>query len=318
MPALYITESEVRELLDIRAALEAVEEAFRRQAAGEVDNVPRHRAQAPGIVLHTMSAAVAYCGMVGWKCYTTTRHGARFHVALYDQHTGAMLALIEAHRLGQLRTGAATGVAAQWMALGDAAELGLLGSGFQAETQLEAIAAVRPLKEVFVYSRDAQRRAAFADRMSRHLALEVIPVDRPSEAVEDLPMVVTATNSSEPVLDGNWLAEGAFLAAIGSNWWHKAEIDVATVRRADRIVCDDIHACRHEAGDFRAALECGAFDWSMAVNLCDVVAGRHVGRPKSDSITLFKSVGLALEDVALAERLLHLARQRGLGQALPF
>lgn len=318
MSAIYLTEADATRLLDMHLAIDAVEEAFRRLAAGEASNVPRQRAKAPGIVLHSMSAAAPYLGLAGWKCYTTTKQGGRFLVGLYDAQSGELAALIEADRLGQLRTGAVTGVAAEHMAPREAHEAGLFGAGHQAQTQLAALAAVRQLKQVFVYSRDENRRVDFADRMSDELQIEITPVDRPQEAAEDLPMVVAATNSSEPVFDGHWLAEGAFVAAVGSNWLSRAEIDAAVVRRADNIVCDSIEACRHEAGDFIDAVQKSIFDWSRAVELADVVAGRAVGRGSAESLTLFKSVGLALEDVALGGKLLELARREGIGAPLPF
>ena len=314
MPVLYLTEADVTRLLDIRAVIDAVEEAFKRLATGEASNVPRQRAKSPGIVLHSMSAAAAYLGLVGWKCYTTTKQGARFLVGLYDAQSGELLALIEANRLGQLRTGAATAVAAEWMAAPEAAEAGMFGTGYQAETQLAAVAAVRQLKRAFVYSRSETKRVTFAEKMSEQLAIEVLPVDRPQEAAQDLPIVITATSSAEPVFDGHDLAEGTFVAAVGSNWLTRAEIDATVMRRADNIVCDSIEACRHEAGDFVEALQKGIFDWSRAVELADVVAGRTVGRNRPESLTIFKSVGLAIEDVALGSKLLELARRERVGR----
>jgi ornithine cyclodeaminase/alanine dehydrogenase-like protein (mu-crystallin family) len=196
--------------------------------------------------------------------------------------------------------------------------LGLFGAGKQAETQLEAVAQVRPIRRAFVYNRREEQRTAFADRMRQRLNIEVIAVDRPHEAAEDLPIVVTATNSAEPVLTGEWLAEGCLVCAAGSNWRGRAELDAAVVRRADNVVCDSVEACRNEAGDFTAALEKGIFDWSRAVNLCDVVAGKAVGRNTRDSVVLFKSVGMAIEDVALGGELLARARKNGVGVPLPF
>jgi ornithine cyclodeaminase/alanine dehydrogenase len=317
MAALHLTESDVNGLLDMRQAIEVLEEAFRQLAAQKATNVPRIRAKAQGIVLHTMSAAADYLGLVGWKCYSTTRAGARFHVGLYNAATGELVALIDADRLGQLRTGATTGVAIEWMADMAAAELGLFGAGHQAETQLEAAACVRQLRRAYVYSRNPAKRADFATRMAERLGCEVIPVDRPQEAAEDLPIVITATTSSEPVFNGNDLAEGALVCAVGSNWPQKAEIDADVIRRADNIVCDSVEACRLEAGDFRDALERGIFSWSKAVELADVVSGRAVGRSNRDSVALFKSVGLAIEDVALGGKLLALARAKGVGRELP-
>ncbi|HEX3871263.1 MAG TPA: ornithine cyclodeaminase family protein [Pirellulales bacterium] len=318
MGALYLTESDVDRLIDVPTAIDVVEEAFRQMAAGEASNVPRVRARGSGIVLHTLSASADYLRLVGLKAYTTTREGARFLVNLFDSATGELLAIIEADRLGQLRTGAASGVAAEWLASPHAAEMGLFGTGRQARTQLAALAVARPIRRVFVYSRSEQRRTSFAATMSSQLQIEIVPVDRPQEAVEDLPIVVTATTSPKPLFDGAWLDEGALVCAIGSNWLNRAEIDSATVRRADNIVCDSVDACRNEAGDFVEAIEKGNFNWQRAVDLAGVVSGKSIGRSRNESVVVFKSVGLAIEDVALGGKVLELARQAGLGTPLPF
>jgi len=317
MSALYLTETDVDRLIDMKMSIEVCEEAFRQLADKQAEYVPRARASGPGIILHAMSAAAGYLGMVGWKNYVTTRQGAKFHVGLYDA-SGAMVALIEADKLGQLRTGATTGVAVEAMADPTTTEMGLFGTGWQAQSQLAAVAAVRPIKIAYVYGRDEKRRAQFADTMSERLAIDVRAVDRPQEAAEDLPIVVTATTSREPVFDGNCLAEGTLVCAVGSNWLQKAEVDCTVIRRADNIVCDSVKACQNEAGDFVPAIERGIFDWSRAVDLGDVVTGRATGRNTRESICLFKSVGLAIEDVAMAARVLSLARDRKLGRELPF
>jgi len=314
---LYLNESDVNRLLEMPEVIEIVEEAFRRLAAGEAHNVPRQRAKGEGIVLHSMSAAADYLGMVGWKCYTTTSGGAKFHVGLYDSQSGDLIALIQANRLGQLRTGATTGVAAKWLALPDADRLGLLGSGWQAQSQLEAVHAVRPLKQARVYSRDAARRAEFSGRMSKRLGIDVVPVNEAREAVDGLPLVITATNSRQPVLLGEWLSPGAFVAAMGSNWLNKAEIDARVVQRANLIVCDDVECCRQEAGDFCDALEQGQFNWSQAVDLAAIVSKHSDGRRSPDDLVLFKSVGMAIEDIALGHRLLELANKTNAGVKLP-
>jgi len=313
MGILYISEADVAALVDMPQALLAVEEAFRRLSAGEAESVPRVRARAKGIMLHGMMAAAGYAGYVGWKCYTTTRTAAQFHVGLYEQSTGSLVALIEADYLGRLRTGATTGVALRLMASPEAADVGLFGTGRQAETQLEAAASVLALRQAFVYSHSQERREAFAERMSARLAIEVTPVDRPQEAAEDLPIVITATTSTTPVFDGAWLAEGTVVCAVGSNALGRAEIDSTTVRRADVVVCDSVAGCRNEAGDFVDALEKGIFDWTRAVDLSDVVAGRATGRSRTGGIGLFKSVGMAIEDLALAVPLYELAKQTGRG-----
>jgi alanine dehydrogenase len=314
MSILYLTEEDVGQLLDMRTTIEVVEEMFRQWADGKAMNVPRVRAKAPGVVLHSMCAAAEYLGLVGWKNYTTTKIGAQFLVGLCDAESGELEALIEADRLGQMRTAAATAVAVEWMADMEATEMGLFGTGKQARTQLEAVCIARPIKHCYVYSRSEERRQQFAAEMSESLGVEISPVDRPQEAVQDLPIVVTATTSAVPVFDGNDLSEGACVCAVGSNWLRKAEIDACTVRRADNIVCDSVEACQHEAGDFQEALEKGAFDWSRAVNLAEVVAGRAVARSNRQSVTLFKSVGLAIEDVAVGGRLIAEARAKQYGR----
>jgi len=318
MSAIYLSELDVKHLLTMRTAIDVVEESFRQLGNGRAVNIPRQRAIVPGVVLHTLSAALPYLNMVGWKAYTTTKSGNRFMVGLSNATTGEIVALVDADRLGQMRTGAATGVAAAWLAPPTATELGLFGTGWQAETQLEALANVRPIKTAFVYSRKVERRHSFCDHMSSRLGIEVIPVDRPQEAAEDLPVVITATSSPEPVLDGNWIAEGALVCAVGSNWRGRAELDTGTIRRADNVVCDSVDACRQEAGDFTGAIECGIFNWAQAVNLCDVVNGKAVGRKTRDSVVIFKSVGLGLEDVAVAAAVVELARTKQVGVTLPF
>ncbi|NIP84447.1 MAG: ornithine cyclodeaminase family protein [Planctomycetales bacterium] len=264
-----------------------------------------------------MSAAADYLRRVGWKQYTTTRQGARFLVGLYQADTGALEAIIEADRLGQLRTGAATGVAVKHLCGQGVTEMGLIGTGGQAEAQLAAVCQVRTLRRAVVWGRDRQRRERFAERMSGSLDLDVTPADGPRAAVVGMPLVVTATNSRTPVLEGDWLAEGATLCAIGSNAVSRAEIDVTTVGRAGRVVCDQIDACRLEAGELVAAAAAGHFDWSAAVELAQVVAGNVPGRQDDRQLVLFKSVGLAIEDVALASRIVDRARQAGLGATLP-
>jgi ornithine cyclodeaminase/alanine dehydrogenase-like protein (mu-crystallin family) len=318
MSALYLTEDDVRELMDMESSIEVIEEAFRGLATGEAQNLPRARVAADATMLHTMSAAASYLGLVGWKAYTTTRDGARFHVAVYDAATGEMRAFIDANYLGQLRTGAATGVATEYMARHDASVVGVFGSGLQARTQLKAVCCVRRIERVAVYSRNDERRTAFAKEMSEFCATQVVPVHSPEQAAAEKDIVICATTSKTPVFDGRALDEGTHINAVGSNFMSKSEIDDTTVRRADSIICDSIEQCRIEAGDFRQALEAGATDWRLMHDLCDVVTGRQTGRATAEQVTLFKSVGLAIEDLAMAAEIIKQAEEAGLGQRLPF
>lgn len=305
----YLSEQDVSRLLTMREAVEAVEEAFRQLSEGGAENVPRRRAKAQGIVLHSMSAAAGYLGLVGWKNYTTTAAGAKFHVGLYSAESGALVALIEADKLGQMRTGAASAVASKWLAREGSETLGLFGSGWQAESQLEAHVAALPIRRAKVYSRDAGRRKEFCKKMSGRLEMEVEPVEDPQLAARELPIVITATSSRTPVLEGEWLSPGTHVCAMGSNWLSKAEVDVETVRRAGRIVCDSLEACQLEAGDLVPALEAGEFRWDQAVELADVVAGKVAGRSSDEVVTLFKSVGLAVEDLAVGAVVLKKAEE---------
>ena len=324
MTALYLTEDDVAQLVDMPTAVDAVEEGFRQLASGGAENVPRHRARAKGIVLHGMHAAAGYLGLIGYKMYTTTRSGARFQVGLHDTE-GRPVAMIEANRLGQLRTGAATGVAVKHLTDESLDELGLIGCGYQAETQLEAAATVRRIRRAVVYGRDAGRREAFAKRMGERLQIEVIAAESAEDAVRGKLLVITATSSRTPVVAGEWIADGALVCAVGSNDLRKAELDVAAVRWAGGcVVCDSVDACRLEAGDLVEAVDSGLFEWENAIELGDIVVGkvkigeRDAAMGGGRGIRIFKSVGLAIEDIALAGEVLSRARSQNVGTPLPY
>jgi len=318
MPVLYLTEDDVRSLLTMDLALEAVEAAFRKLSLDEAENIPRHRCQTDGAVLHVLPAAAKTLGGLGLKAYTTSKAGAQFHVFLYDPKLGGLTAIIAADYLGQMRTGAASGVATKRLARKDAASLGLYGTGKQARTQLLAIAKVRSLKKVHVYSREAAKRLAFAAEMSPLCGIEVIPVETPEEAAHGFDIICTATASREPVLFGSWIAEGSHLNIVGSNFLAKTEIDAEVVRRASRVVVDSKEQAKCEAGDFVAALRNGSLCWGDVTELAHIVTGRYPGRESPQDITLFKSLGLGIEDVAVGVRVLDLARKNGVGIELPF
>lgn len=316
MSFLYLSEADVDRLLTMDCVLPIVERAFVELAHKHADNVPRRRARAGSTVLHNMSAAAEYLSVVGLKAYTTTKQGARFFVSLFDATSGELLAMLEADRLGQLRTGAVTGVALKYLAP-KATSLALIGTGYQAETQLAAAAAVLPLQTIRVYGREEQRRIKFAARMSAQFRVDVLPAASAAAAIANMPVVITATSSSKPVLDGEDFAPGALVAATGSNWPQKTELDVATVRRAELVVCDSVAACELEAGDFREALDQGVFAWDRAVELGDIVVGKVPNLDQPRELTIFKSVGLAIEDVAVAHEAVRLAKEQGIGQLRP-
>jgi alanine dehydrogenase len=313
---LLLTESDVARLLDMPSCIQAVEAAFRRQDAGEVVNQPRRRVRAPEGMFHTMEAADLGLGRMAIKSYSSFRPATRFLVLLYDITTGDLLALIEADRLGQMRTGAATGVATRHMARRDASVLALFGAGWQAESQALAVAEVRPLKQVRVYSRTATKRSEFAARLGHRLGIECSPVDSPDEAIDGADIVVTATTAREPVFDGKRLAAGAHVNAVGSNALNRAEVDVATVSRASIVVVDSIEQSKMEAGDLLAPFELRKFRWEQAIELREVVSGRRPGRKTDEQITVFKSNGLALEDTAAASLVYDRAVEQSVGQKI--
>jgi ornithine cyclodeaminase/alanine dehydrogenase-like protein (mu-crystallin family) len=314
--ALLLTEKDVTELLDVDTAIAAVEEVLRDQAEGSATNRPRYRVAMPASQLHVMAAGDTRLGVTGLKVYTASRKGARFLVLLYDAESGDMLAMVEADRLGQMRTGAASGVATRHMANETADTVGIFGTGWQAESQLIAVCAVRKIKSIKVYGRNAERCEAFARKMTSLLKTEVAPAESPEETVRNRSIVITATSAREPVLKGEWIEPGTHLNVIGSNFLYKSEVDVETIKRASIIAVDSIEQSRMEAGDLMPAIERGAIRWESLTELGRIVAGLDRGRTSDDQITLFKSNGIALEDVSTALRVYALARERGVGQSI--
>jgi ornithine cyclodeaminase/alanine dehydrogenase-like protein (mu-crystallin family) len=314
--ALLLTEKHVTELLDMDTAIAAVEEVLRDQAEGQAANRPRYRVAMPASQLHVMAAGDKRLGVTGLKAYTASRKGARFLVFLYDAESGDLLAMIEADRLGQMRTGAASGVATKHMARADADTVGIYGTGWQAESQLMAVCAVRKIKSITAYGRNADRREAFARKMTALLKIEVTPADSPEEAARGKSIVITATSAREPVLKGEWIDAGTHLNVVGSNFLSKAEVDIETIRRASIIAVDSIEQSRIEAGDLMPAIERGVISWESVTELGRIVASRDPGRTSEGDITLFKSNGIALEDISTALRIYHLARERGVGEQI--
>lgn len=316
MDVLYLREAEVECLLTMEMALEAVEAAFRAQAGGQVENHSRQRLHpSRGVYFHYMAAADQTCGYFGGKLYTSSPTGTRFLVPLYQADTGALVALLEADTLGRFRTGAASGVATNYMARPEAACVGLLGSGHQAPTQLLALAKVRRLASVRVYSPNRERCRAFAEKMAAALTLPVEAVASAEAAVREADIVVAVTTARQPVLQGAWLAPGTHVNAVGANFPEKRELDDAVIARAARIVVDCREQSRDEAGDLVVPFASQPERWQGVHELSEVVVGRFPGRGSPEEITLFKSNGVALEDVATA-RVYERARAEGVGRTL--
>jgi ornithine cyclodeaminase/alanine dehydrogenase len=313
--ALFLREADVKALLTMDATLTALESAFRDWAAGPAANQPRRRVRG-GAVLATMSAALPSSGLMGFKAYTHGANAARFWVTLFDAADGRPRALIEADWLGQMRTGAVSGLATKYLARPDASVLTIIGAGHQALTQGLAVAAVRKLREVRVFSRNAGRSAAFADELRVALDIPVQPLAGLRDAVDGADIVTTITAAGQPIFPGEWLQAGQHLNVCGSNVPDRREVDSRTIARADLLVADDVDAARLEAGDLILAEREGQLSWGRVKSLREVVAGATGHRQPSD-VTLFKSVGLAIEDVAAGAVVLQLAEARGIGVQLP-
>jgi ornithine cyclodeaminase/alanine dehydrogenase-like protein (mu-crystallin family) len=299
-------------------ALAAVEDSFRRLADGSALLHSRQRLHLPGkSYLHYMAAADATSGYMGMKIYTSSGVGLRFLVPLFHVDSGELLALIEADYLGQIRTGAASGVATRLLARPDAARIGIIGTGLQSRTQLEALSLVRSITGVHAFSRNPEQRERFAKEMTAQLGLPVVAVATALEAVRGADIVVTSTTSTDPVLDGSWLAPGMHVNAIGANFPQKHELDGAAIRRCDIIVADSREQSKMESGDLIQMYGDDKRRWSSVTELAEIVAGKTPGRSNPEQITLFKSNGIAIEDIVVAGRIYELARERGMGRQVP-
>ncbi len=315
---LHISEAEVRAVLTMPIVLQAVEDISRKQATGEAVVHPRRRFELPGGgFFHYMAAADFSTGFVAMKQYTYVRGKLRFLVPLYEMATGDLLAMIEADYMGQLRTGAASGVATKYLARKDSRVAAIIGTGGQAKTQLEAIAVVRKLESARVYGRDVAKREKFCKEMSERLGIPVYPCTSAAEAVRGADIVSTATTASQPVVSGADLSPGAHINAIGANHAHKRELDDEAVASADIIVVDSVEQSRQEAGDLIIAFHGDEICWTGVKKLSEIVAGKATGRTSDTEVTLFKSNGIASWDLAAAMKVYALARQKGLGRELP-
>jgi len=284
---ILITEQQVRERLSMRQAIGLMRDTFAALRQGKATNQARRRIVLPtGSTLHSMGGA--WGKYFGTKFYSTNpKYGAHFFFFLFDAETAEPLAQFEANWLGQIRTGAASGYATDVLAAPEAATLGVIGSGFQAASQIEAVRAVRKIQEVRVWSRNEEKRNVFAQMTGSRAVASA------QEAVRGADIVVTATFAGEPVLESAWIKDGTHINAMGSNRGNRRELPTDLIQRADLIAIDSIEQGKIEAGDLLLA---GA-DWNdpRIAELAKVT-----GRPAGNPVTIFKSLGLGVEDVVAA------------------
>ncbi|HWH42871.1 MAG TPA: ornithine cyclodeaminase family protein [Usitatibacter sp.] len=311
--ALLLRESDVERLLTMKTTLELVERVHREYSTGQAIDVPRERTRLPKSALHILQGAVPSANVLGYKAYTSSREGIRFIVYAFNAERGNLDAIVEANHLGMMRTGAAGGVAAKWLAREDAKVAGVFGSGWQAHSQVEALAAVRKLERVKVYSRTREKLEKFCAEMRERTGLDVVAAASAEDTVRGSDVVVTITTSATPVFSGEWLEPGTHINAAGSNSLLRREIDETALRKAEVVVVDSRPTAIKEAGDILPALEKGRLHAGALVELGEVIAGTRPGRTSAKQVTLFESQGMAMQDLIIAAELAKLARAQGVG-----
>jgi len=321
---LALDEEAVRRFLPMDACIEAMADVLGALGRGEALQPLRSILRPPGApgLMATMPAwrggpdaafGVKIVGVFPGNV-AKGRDAHQGAVLLFSGETGDPLALLNASAVTAIRTAAVSGVATRLLAREEAGDLALIGSSVQASTHLEAMAVVRRLRRVRVASRDPQRAQAFAAARQGRFPFPVIAVDGVEEAVRDADLVVTATSSSTPVLRRDWVSAGAHLNVVGASLPDRREVDGATLAAAQLFV-DRRESTVNEAGDYLLALREGAIaEGHIRAELGDLLNARHPGRASADEITLFKSLGLAVEDLAAASLAFHRAREAGAGQ----
>ena len=331
MPIL-LTDNDVRELLTIGDAIDAAENALKEFQLGKAENLPRHHFYANSgtgtFFMRNFHGAVPALGVAGLRL-TTDMLGATLHrpdlrpfgaFLLFDINTAALLAVIHDHELQRIRVGAETGVAIRHLAKAGAATIGVLGAGFQAETQLAAACAVRRIDSVEVYSPTIERRTAFAARLGQQLSIPVRPVASAQQAIANKMIVLASTNASAPVLDGAWLAPGAHITSIvnSDQRFPRRELDNETFARASLVVIGYVEQTKQDhAADIFEAIQAGVLNWSRICQLGEILTGARTGRTGPEDITVFKNNGLAVEFVSLAAKAFEIARAQGRGEEIP-
>ena len=311
--ALFLRDEEVNQCVSINEMLDAIESMQHHFGQGEAFNLPRRKIIASGGLLAVMGGGLFYDGVLGVKTYTVVKGQYSFQVSLYDADTGKLLCYTQANRLGQLRTGATTGIALKYLSNPSDATVGIIGTGYQASTQLEAVCKVRGISSIKVYSRTAELREAFAKNMGDSLGLEVVSAASNEEAVRNSDIVICIAAAMDPVLEGEWLSSGTTVVAAGPTTWRAREVDDAVLTRADQIFVDSSEQARGEAGDLVSAADRGIVQWSQLQELRHVVSGIIKGRGSPKDIVYAKMMGTGVADVAAAKLAYDRAQSNGLG-----
>lgn len=315
---LFLNEADVQQLLTMDIALTQVERALKDRALGRAIDVPRARIQTPAGIQHVLQACAPELGYTGFKYYyTVPGQRSATYVHLINMKSGKLEAIVEAVLLGMTRTGAASGVAAKYLANPGASVLAQLGAGYQGMGQLEAVVKALNITEARVYARTRDKLEAWCKKMTDKLGIPVIAAASAPEAISGAQVVNIMTKSATPVIDGDWLQAGQHVNAAGSNALSRSEIDAKTIARCKLITVDSRGTARNECGDLIAAAETGRINWETLTEIGDVIAGRVAGRTTKEDITLYESHGMGIQDVYTAAKLVELARSRKVGTELP-
>ena len=314
--ALFLKDEEVRQCVSMDDMIDAIETMQRHYGNGEAYNLARRKIIASGGMLSVMGGGLHYQGMLGVKTYTVVKGVYSFQVSLYDAETGKLLCYTQANRLGQLRTGATSGVAVRHLAKSGASSIGIIGTGGQAPTQLEAVTKVRNIKKITAYSRNHERREAFARSVGDTLGIEVAAADTNRQAVEGSDIIICIAATTTPVLEGEWLTAGNTVIGAGPTSWRHQEVDDATFAKADKIFVDSSEQATVEAGDMASAVDRGLLQWSQLLELRHAVAGKVKGRDNDQQIIYAKLMGTGVADVAAAALAYEKAKASGLGMEM--
>jgi len=311
--ALFLKDEDVAQCVTMDAMLEAIESMQRQYGDGQAHNMTRRKIIADSGMLSVMGGGLFHQGLLGVKTYTVVKGAYSFQVSLYDANTGELLLYTQANRLGQLRTGATTGVAVKHLANPEDATVGIIGTGGQAPTQLEALSKVRGIKKIKAYSRTQERREEFARRMTDTMGVKVSAATSNEDAVRDCDIVLCIAATMDPVVEADWLKDGSTLIGAGPTTWRAREVDEAVITRAGKLIVDSTEQAAIEAGDLCSAVDKGIIQWSKVHELRHVVSGAVTGRDSNDQVVYAKIMGTGVADVAAAKLAYDSAKAAGLG-----
>jgi len=314
---LLITEEDTTALLDANGAIPVIEEMFRMMGEGKALNAQRLELEVPDGYLLFRAGALIANRRLGFKLLTNLGSGpVLMQNFLYDTATGELLAIVQSRAISGFRTSAATAVAAKHLSSPDASTVGMYGTGRQAAAQLAAVCAVRPIKRARVYSRNADRRESFCRDVAERLGITVDPMESAERVPENADIVLTMTNSETPVLRGDWLTKPCLVIGAGANEWYERELDEKVITKASLIVVDEKEEAKRFGGDLLWPIDHGLLRWDRVVELGEVVAGQVTVPDWNSGVILFESLGIGLEDVAIANAAYELALANGAGRKI--